>query len=78
MAGMRTPALKKLGEAVRQHREALKLSQEKLADMCGLHRTYIGGIERGERNVTILKLLQVSEALQIRIADLVRDIEEER
>ena len=74
---MRTPALKKLGEAVRRHRKALKLSQEKLADLCGLHRTYIGGIERGERNVTILKLLQVTEALQIRIADLVRDIEED-
>jgi len=46
----RAPALSKLGQIIRSRRESLKLSQEDLADKADLDRTYIGGIERGERN----------------------------
>jgi transcriptional regulator with XRE-family HTH domain len=55
--------LKSFGEAVRARRQALGLSQEALADVSGLHRTYIGGIERGERNVSLLNIARLAEAL---------------
>lgn len=51
------------GEAVRSHRQTLGLSQEDLAFKCGLHRTYIGSVERGERNISLLNILKVAEAL---------------
>ena len=75
MAGMVTPALHKLGLTVRQYRLALGLSQEKLAEQTGLHRTYIGGIERGERNVSVKNLLKVARALDVTVADLVQGID---
>lgn len=43
------------------------LSQEELADKCGLHRTYIGAVERGERNVTLSSLEAISSALNVDI-----------
>jgi len=60
------------GKAVRQAREQKGLSQEALADLCHLHRTYIGGIERGERNVGLLNLLRLSKALKILPSDLLQ------
>ena len=75
MAGMVTPVLKKLGRAIQRHRKARRLSQEKLAERAGLHRTYIGGIERGLRNITIMKLHQVAQALDVTLADLVQGID---
>lgn len=59
-----------LGRAVRQLREAAGLSQEQLAARCGLHRTYVGGIERGERNVSFGNLVKLAGALGIRPSDL--------
>ena len=72
---MVTPALHKLGLTVRQLRLGLGLSQEKLAEHTGLHRTYIGGIERGERNVSVKNLLKVARALGVTVADLVQGID---
>ena len=69
---MPTPVLEKLGLAVRRYRKARGLSQEKLAERAGLDRSYIGGIERGLRNVTIMKLQQVAQALDVTLADLVQ------
>lgn len=60
----KTPA-EKLGEAVRLTRLELGISQEQLAFNCSLHRTYIGSIERGERNVSLKNILTISEALGI-------------
>ena len=49
------------------------LSQEALAARCGLHRTYIGGIERGERNVSIDNIERISQALDCRVTDLLAE-----
>ena len=66
--------LLKLGRNVRQLRETKGLSQEALADVSGLHRTYIGGIERGERNVSFLNLVRIARALDIDVCQLVKGI----
>jgi transcriptional regulator with XRE-family HTH domain len=56
-------ALKRFGSRLRQLRLERNLSQEDLAELCGLHRTYLGGIERGERNVALLNILKIAKAL---------------
>lgn len=48
------------------------LSQERLAELAGMHRTYVGGIERGERNVALLNIIKLARALKIPIAELFR------
>lgn len=63
------------GKAVRRIREQKGLSQEGLADLCHLHRTYIGGIERGERNVGLLNLLRLSKALKVLPSELLQDFD---
>jgi transcriptional regulator with XRE-family HTH domain len=59
-----------LGQAVRELREEHGLSQEGFADRVGLHRTYVGSIERGERNVGLDNLLRIAAALGMTGADL--------
>lgn len=63
-----------LGQRVRQLRAAKGLSQEAFASTCGLDRTYIGGIERGERNLSLKNLLKISEALGVAPADVLAGI----
>jgi len=58
------------GRAVRQERLKLGMSQEDLAHECGLHRTYVGSVERGERNVSLRNLLAIAQALRLRGATL--------
>ena len=64
-------ALIRLGTAVRAQRESLGLSQEALAERSGHHRNFIGGLERGEQNVSYLGLLKLSEALGCTLASLI-------
>lgn len=52
-----------VGINIRRFRQRLGWSQEELADRCSLHRTYIGGIERGERNITLETLSVIAQAL---------------
>ena len=58
------------GARVRKLRQAKGLSQEAFADICGLHRTYIGAIERGERNVSLENIERIAKALGVKIAAL--------
>ncbi|HLN58934.1 MAG TPA: helix-turn-helix transcriptional regulator [Thermoanaerobaculia bacterium] len=57
--------LRRFGSRIRELRTRAGLSQEDLADLVRLHRTYIGGIERGERNVGLLNLLRLARALRV-------------
>lgn len=66
--------LKRFGARVRELRKNEGYSQESFADECGLDRTYMGGIERGERNVALRNIERIAEALGISIAELMRDI----
>ena len=59
-----------LAENVRAVRRARSLSQEDLAELCGLHRTYVGSVERAERNVTLSTLEALAEGLGVRVPDL--------
>jgi transcriptional regulator with XRE-family HTH domain len=63
-----------LGANVRAARKRKGWSQEELADHCGLHRTYVGGIERGERNVTLENILRLAGALNVVPAELLKGV----
>ena len=73
MAEPLSSAHKALGDAIRSYRERkLKISQEALADRCGLHRTYVSSVERGEANIGYANLLKIADALGARAWELVR------
>ncbi|MBK1721520.1 helix-turn-helix domain-containing protein [Thiocystis violacea] len=63
-----------LGENIKKHRLERNLSQEQLADLCSLHRTYVGSIERGERNVSLENIVLISKALGISPSILLQGI----
>lgn len=60
-----TDLQKLVAENLRRFRQQLHISQEQLADICGYHRTYIGAIERGERNITLGTLSALATALNV-------------
>jgi transcriptional regulator with XRE-family HTH domain len=66
--------LNKLGENIRARRNELELSQEELSFRADLHRTYIGAVERGEKNVSFKNLFKISKALNISVSDLTKGI----
>nr|WP_314528513.1 helix-turn-helix transcriptional regulator [uncultured Brevundimonas sp.] len=65
-------ALPKLGAAILTRRREVALSQEALADASGIDRSHMGKIERGERNVTLLNVLKIAQALGCSASDLLR------
>jgi len=71
---MRSQLLIKFGQKVRTERLSQSLSQEQLADKAGLHRTYIGMIERGEKNITLQNIGKIAVALRMKLSDIFRDI----
>ena len=60
------------GDRVREIRKKKGLSQEELAYKADLHRTYIGMIERAEKNITLVNIEKIANALEIEIADLIK------
>lgn len=67
---MKEPILQKFGCRVREERLKKNLSQEELAERAGVHRTYIGMIERAEKNITLINVQKIALALEIQISDL--------
>lgn len=70
MAATQEKTQKKLGAIIRKKRQAQNLSQESFADLCGVHRTYMGAIERGERNISLLNICRVASALDLKPSEL--------
>lgn len=66
---MKREVLIKFGQKVREERSRLSLSQEELAERAGVHRTYIGMIERAEKNITLENIEKIAKALKISIAE---------
>ena len=64
--------LKVFGENVQKYRKEQHISQEKLAEFAGVHRTYIGMIERAEKNVTLRNMEKIAKALNIHITELLK------
>jgi len=64
----------RFGKAVRSRRQKLGVSQEEFADLCSLDRTYVGGIERGERNLALLNIEKIAVAFGIALSELFRGV----
>jgi transcriptional regulator with XRE-family HTH domain len=73
----KSPAHAALGRAIRRYRTGHAMSQEDLAHRSGMHRTYVGGIERGERNPSFTNLLRLADALQVPVSELLASVESE-
>jgi transcriptional regulator with XRE-family HTH domain len=75
VAAVRTlsPVHVAFGSAVRERRVERAVSQEQLADLAGIHRTYIGGVERGERNVSLANIVRIADALGVRASELLAE-----
>lgn len=65
---------KKFGEHIRTLRKQAGWSQEELAAASGLHRTYVGAVERGERNVSLINIVQLARALRVKPTDLLEGL----
>ncbi len=72
---MQNDLLLAFGQAVRKLRLEKDVSQEKFADLCELHRTYISDIELGKRNVSLENIGKMAAALDISISELFREVE---
>ncbi len=68
--------LRSFGCRVRELRKSQGFSQESFADACALDRTYIGGIERGERNVSLRNIALIAQNLGITISELMKGIDD--
>lgn len=68
---MKTKILRRFGMKVKKLRETKGWSQEELGKRSGLHRTYIGSIERSERNVSLLNIERIAKALNVKTSELI-------
>jgi transcriptional regulator with XRE-family HTH domain len=67
-------ACRAFGDRVRQARQERAISQEKLGELAGLHRTYIGHVERGEVNPALVNILKIAGALDLDAAELIHGL----
>jgi transcriptional regulator with XRE-family HTH domain len=65
------------GKVIRKHRQALGYSQEAFADAVGFHRTYMGSVERGERNISLQNLARITTSLHITLSAFFAEVENE-
>lgn len=65
----------KIGIVVRKQRLLTQISQERLGEAAGLHRTYISDVERGKRNITIVSLYKIATALHLSLSNLIEEAE---
>ncbi|HEX4294942.1 MAG TPA: helix-turn-helix transcriptional regulator [Rhizomicrobium sp.] len=63
-----------LGHEIRRHRNAKGLSQEKLAELAGLNRNYIGFVERAERSPRVMTIFRIARALDLHPGELIREM----
>lgn len=63
------------GKAIRSIRQSKKISQEELAERCGLHRTYVSDVELGKRNVSLENIDKIARALQVKKSDIFIEVE---
>jgi transcriptional regulator with XRE-family HTH domain len=71
---MKSETLENFGQRVRTERTKQGLSQAQLAEKANLHRTYIGMIERAEKNITLLNIAKIAKALEIKMDELLKNI----
>jgi transcriptional regulator with XRE-family HTH domain len=64
------PALVRIGQKIRDLRKGKGYSQESFADEVGLDRTYMGGIERGERNIAAINIIRIAKALKVEVGEI--------
>ncbi len=67
---MNTTILKRLGKNIKKHRLDKKLTQEQLAELVGIHPTYVGKLESGKNNPSTIMLYKITRALKINLCDL--------
>ena len=67
--------LRDVGHRIREQRLQLRLTQRELGEKCDLHRTFIGSVERGERNISILNLRVIADRLRVSMAELLEPVE---
>jgi DNA-binding XRE family transcriptional regulator len=68
---------KHFGNIIRKLRVEAELSQESFAQLCGLHRTYVGAVERGEKNVTLETAKKIADALGMKLSSIIALLEDE-
>ena len=72
----KTPLLYSFGDIIREKRKEKKMSQEDLAFKADLHRTYIGMIERAEKNITLENINKLAKALDLSVSELFKDLKD--
>lgn len=70
---MKRQILIKFGKKIREERNKLGISQEEFASRAGVHRTYIGMIERAEKNITLENIEKISKALNVNLKEIFKD-----
>ena len=78
MPATRDPLLVAFGAAVREVRVARRITQERLAERAGIHRTYVGDVERGLRNVGLVNVGRLADALDVSLVELMAATEQRR
>lgn len=72
---MHDDIISKYGQVIRALRQSKNISQEQLADLCGLHRTYISDVELGKRNVSLENIDKIATALDMKVSDIFIEVE---